>query len=321
MKKWRVGTVSMAISLILLGGILFISQIKGIEIFNMLLVWWPLIFIVLGIEILLYVYFSKQDTPLIKYDMLSILFVGFLGMISIGFVLLTSTGIMAEVQHVISAVERTEELPSVKKKIPSEVERVVVQTSRQPIYIEGTSEREVRLFGTYRIVTTSEGEGYLKQGQDILSTETIGDTMYITVKDLPQKRGMIDRNLQTSLTLVLPQELQVEIRGDHNHLELNPGVLKNDWLVQKSRIVNITLPAKSDILFSAVTQNETLRGNVTWDSLTKINPTGSSNDEQNPAHAPKPHPGEKRFNGTIKIGDGSYQLDVLDSYELTVNVR
>lgn len=80
MRTWRVGTISMGLSLILLGGIIFYStMVEQISAYQLLLSWWPVILIVLGVEMLIYFALNKKEEGRIKYDFLSVFFLsGFL---------------------------------------------------------------------------------------------------------------------------------------------------------------------------------------------------------------------------------------------------
>lgn len=61
----------MGLSLVLLGGFLFASQVQGFAVFDTLIAWWPLILVVLGAEVLVYVFLSGKDSPVVKYDVFS----------------------------------------------------------------------------------------------------------------------------------------------------------------------------------------------------------------------------------------------------------
>ncbi|WFA08744.1 hypothetical protein [Tissierella sp. Yu-01] len=78
MKTYRVGTITMAIILIALGTIIFISQISGVLAIDMIMKLWPLMLILLGLEILYFRYKSKDDEVVIKYDVFSIFLVMFI---------------------------------------------------------------------------------------------------------------------------------------------------------------------------------------------------------------------------------------------------
>lgn len=76
MRTWRVGTFSMGLSIISLGCFLLFSVIQGTKVLDSLTAWWPVLLIILGVEILLYLLFSKKEQSFIKYDIFSIFFIG-----------------------------------------------------------------------------------------------------------------------------------------------------------------------------------------------------------------------------------------------------
>lgn len=84
MRKWRVGTFSMGMLLIFMGILLLVGRIKSISSINMILNLWPIIIIILGIEILVHVYFSREDQPRVKYDVFSIFFITIVLIASLG---------------------------------------------------------------------------------------------------------------------------------------------------------------------------------------------------------------------------------------------
>lgn len=75
MKIKRVGTLTFGASLISLGILIFISQISDIYTLDLSLKLWPLVLILLGVEILWYRFMTKDDDVVIKYDILSIFLV------------------------------------------------------------------------------------------------------------------------------------------------------------------------------------------------------------------------------------------------------
>jgi len=75
MRKWRVGTISMGVLLIATGLILLAGEIQGYNGAGLILRWWPAILIILGAEILVYIFVSREEQPRIKFDGLSIFIV------------------------------------------------------------------------------------------------------------------------------------------------------------------------------------------------------------------------------------------------------
>jgi len=91
MKRWRVGSLSVGLILIATGVLMLVSLFVRVNVLDILLTFWPVILICLGIEILLHLFARKGDDTDVKlrYDVLSILFIGFLLIISIGFYAVT----------------------------------------------------------------------------------------------------------------------------------------------------------------------------------------------------------------------------------------
>lgn len=93
MRQWKVGTISMGILLIAVGVLLALQQINGISSISIILRWWPIILILIGIEVLTYSHFTKQDSMKIKYDGLSIFIIIILIIFSLGAYAAFSTSI------------------------------------------------------------------------------------------------------------------------------------------------------------------------------------------------------------------------------------
>ncbi|TBL72933.1 LiaF transmembrane domain-containing protein [Paenibacillus thalictri] len=216
MKKWRVGTLSMGLTLVLLGALLFASQWEGLQAFDALAVWWPVILILLGLEIIGYLIFSRKENQVIYYDILSIFFVGVLCLGSLGFAFLTSLGVVSEVRSALHTVERSGDLPAISQEIPQTVKRIIVQTSGEAVKIDKSEQPALNVFGTYRIQTAlseTEGTAAPANSDDYCTVRTVGDTMYVQLKPLPAERGWKSSYRHMEVTAVLPQDKQVELRG------------------------------------------------------------------------------------------------------------
>ena len=89
MKHWRVGSLSMGLILIATGITMLVSLVVRVDMLKILLTFWPIVLICLGIEILLHLFVKKGDDSKLRYDGLSIFFISFLLILSIGFYALT----------------------------------------------------------------------------------------------------------------------------------------------------------------------------------------------------------------------------------------
>ncbi|WP_459501378.1 LiaF transmembrane domain-containing protein [Bacillus sp. C1] len=315
MRTWRVGTISMGISIITLGCFLLFSTIKGTQTFDHLTAWWPILFIVLGIEILLYVTFSKKEQPIIKYDIFSIFFIGLLGTIGIAFSFLLSTGLLEEIRYSIDTTEQTNNIPEVQHDIPDSIKKVVVNTSNHPLTIEGSNSNKVHLLGTYEM-TMKENEKDKLQQDDFMTVQTVGETMYVTVKPLPVHHKFFASQSKMTATLVLPQNKNVEIRSSERELSLYPGQLQNNWSVQERSNVSVHLVKDSDITLSAVTNQKEAHGNLPWEHVEELTKRENNSSEEKPESSEK----EQWYKNTIKTGNGTYQLNIQKAYHIDMSI-
>ncbi|MFL6558959.1 MAG: hypothetical protein ACJ8MO_22925, partial [Bacillus sp. (in: firmicutes)] len=233
MRTWRVGTFSMGASLVFLGVFIFFSKFMGLDLVQVMTAWWPLLLVVLGIEILLYLFLSRQEKPVLKYDFLSIFFVGVIGTAGIVFAILSTTGIMGKVEEVMAREERSFELPDFSYQMDDSVKRVVVRTVDHQLTVESTEEKTVSMFGTYRVETANKAK-LLESPDDIISANQKGDTLYLYMKSLPNEISPFNAAGEVAATLLVPNDVKLEVIGSDNFLTLKPRSLANDWNIERA---------------------------------------------------------------------------------------
>ncbi|MFT8319623.1 MAG: hypothetical protein ABF649_01820 [Bacillus sp. (in: firmicutes)] len=271
MRTWRVGTFSMGLSLLFLGIFLLLTQLLDWELTTVLKVWWPIILVVLGMEILLYLFTSKQEKPYLNFDLFSIIIVGIIGTAGIAIVFLQSTGLLDLMEKELTKEEVTMELPAFDYKIKSGIKRVVIETEGQssPLSIEGTEEKNVSLFGTYRTDNT-EDKIRIKKSEDYVLVNEKGDTVYFKLKDLPVRlNGFSSSYSSIQSTILIPSDVKVEILGENDDLTVNPRHLKNDWSISNTTSLHLNL-ADTDNVEVAVKDTEILADDrAEWKILNK----------------------------------------------------
>lgn len=222
MRTWRVGSISMAVALIAGGVSILLSTWSQWDMSRILMLWWPIIFILLGIEILLYIQFSRQENFKVRYDMLSIVFIGLLGMGCLLLVALTSTGVMNELQYVVHADKVTRDLPVVERHLDESIQKIVVQANEYlygPIRLHQTERDSVHIFGTYQSdmnIKQAEQEEQALTAEEITKLYTIGDTLYISLKPVPAQTGLLREQPRMNVNLVLPENREVELVNSPN---------------------------------------------------------------------------------------------------------
>ncbi|WHY86784.1 hypothetical protein QNH39_02595 [Neobacillus novalis] len=304
MRTWRVGTFSMGASLLFLGLFLFFSKLLGLNLVQVMTAWWPLLLVVLGIEILLYLFLSRQEKPVLKYDFLSIFFVGVLGTAGILFAILSTTGIMGKVEDVMAREERSFELPAFAYKTDESIKRVVVRTVGYDMTIEATEEKEVSMFGTYRVQTAKKA-GLLKSADDMIAAKQKGDTLYLNVKTLPNEIGPFYSHGNVAATILVPKDVKLEVIGNDNSLTLKPRMLANDWSIESTSSIVVNVQASSNLKVAAVGAREISGKDGDW----KVSEKADSED----------HDQSMRKNAVYQSGEGKYQINIDNAYSVSLN--
>lgn len=302
MRTWRVGTFSMGASLLFLGVFLLLTNILRWDMTTVMISWWPVIFIILGVEVLLYIYFSKQESPYVKYDILSIFFIGIIGIVGIGLTLLQTTGLIEEAVQAMNTETRSLDLPKVEKSIGEEVKRVVVDTNGNGLSIETSPNKQMNLFGTYQVQMTKK-EPLFKAATDYLLTETKGDTLYITFKNLPDY-SHYDRVNSLSATLIVPQDIKLEVNASGSSLSLKPREFLSNWVVTAASDIDILTTEQANMAIDAQNIQE-LHGK-NWN----LYPGGAVVNEEVDS---------SRSWGTYTLGEGTQLIKIFDAYSVKVH--
>lgn len=306
MRTWRVGTISMGASLLFLGIVLLLSQLAGLNLSHIMISWWPIILIVLGIEILVYLYLSRQEKPLLRYDFLSIFFVGIIGTIGIGFVLLNATGLLDRTEEAFMREQRTFDLPALSEPITEDVKRVVLKTEHYPLTIEGTAEQEVAVFGTYTTTAGKKAE-LISAVDDYISSYQKGDTLYLDVKELPREMtGFYDSYTSLQATVLVPTNIKLEIIGDYNPITLKPRLLMSNWNIENVSDISVYIEKNSDIAVSVVGARELKSGKLVQNESTQ---TVETVTDEGMDHLKS---------GNFTFGQGTHSLTIMNAGQVSI---
>ncbi|MEH7109338.1 hypothetical protein, partial [Bacillus sp. JJ1764] len=303
MRTWRVGTFSMGGALVLLGLFLFLSRFFGFDLIQAMTAWWPVLLIVLGIEILLYLFLSRQEKPILKYDFLSIVFVGIIGMVGIAFAVLNTTGLTGKIEEVMVREERSFELPDFTYQVNADIKRVVVRTTGYDMTIESSPENAVSMFGTYR-VQTADNTKLIKRPDDYISANQKGDTLYINVKSLPNEVAPFNQEGEMAATILVPNNIKVEVIGSDNTLRLKPRMLTSNWNIESASSIVLDTSESKDLKIAAVGVQEVTGKDGEW-KVTEKPATGE---------------GEPSLKSAIfQSGEGKYTINIANAYQVSLN--
>ncbi|WP_335869514.1 hypothetical protein [Bacillus sp. 2205SS5-2] len=312
MRVWRVGTVSMGASLVFLGISLSLSQIFKWDVAYILVSWWPVLLIVLGIEILLYLFLARSEKPRLKYDFLSILFVAILGMVGIGFTTFQATGFLDQAQLFFKEEVTTATLPAYSQDLKNEINRVVISTGNHPITIENSTATDVSIFGTYRSQMVEE-EPLLREVDDYLLIKVIGDTMYVSFKELPQRHKWINERGNIEATVVIPSRVAMELDSEYGEVTLKPRRLLSSWNVSDSSNVALQLSDTEDLTISLQNVDRIQADELQWSDSKAEN--ANINGEESLNHQ------DDGLSTSAQLGSGKYSISIANAGSVTAMVR
>lgn len=167
MNRWRVGSLSMGLVLLATGIMMLASLIVQVNVMNIILTFWPVILICLGIEILLHLFVKKDggaDVKL-KYDALSIIFISFLMILSVFFyaVSFTLSIFDSKEELYIAFGLRNEDVYKESDMELTDANELVVFSGFNSIKVIATSNENIRVHYTVSVRSSDKeyGESFI----------------------------------------------------------------------------------------------------------------------------------------------------------------
>ncbi|MEK4666201.1 hypothetical protein [Niallia sp. FSL R7-0271] len=310
MRTWRVGTFSMGLSLLFLGVFLLLSQILDWNITTALKLWWPVILVVLGLEILVYLFLSKQEKPYLNFDLFSIVIVGILGTAGVIMVFLQTSGVMDLIQDEIKKEAITLDLPAFNQDISKDIKRVVVEGDGiEQFRVEGINERNVSMFGTYRQDSTIEK---IEKAEDYLTITDKGDTLYIRVKERPHQTGLYEDYSSLDATLLVPTDVQLELADLWSNISLNPRNLNSDWKIAGTGEIGLDIRETDNVRVSVQNTDIYNKEDQNWKFAKLDNDIDGNADSVSEVEVTTP-------NATLEKGKAENHIYVSNSDTLILN--
>lgn len=208
-REWRVGSLSMGITLMLIGTAFAVSLWQDADAYDLLLWVAPVVFILLGLELLIYLGVAGKGERLVRYDWISVFFVGVIGLASLVLALLMSTGLFEEIKREINTTHRTAFVTTENIEVPKTIQNIIVQSS-VGISVEQKKTQELHLMGQvdYRAEKASA-----IHSESMLRTEIVGSDMYVFIGKPEWENGSSVSHTRSELILTIPEGVTVERRS------------------------------------------------------------------------------------------------------------
>lgn len=309
MRRWRVGNLSSGIMFIILGVVLLASLLKGPVVTEYIFKFWPVVLIILGIEIIAYVYFSKDDNSKVKYDVLSMFMIILVGGFSIGAYTIYSLDIMSKLSSSINRQEYSVLIDDQEININNNIKKVIVNYPRQYTYarlnIKEGINNKIIVSGKGTVLASSKEESQNIINNSKINTRKVGDNLYIEFENLVSAENLNPGVTRVEHTIFLPGNKNIEIEANNQNVNIDGDSVKNKWVIKNSSDVDINVDLDDSLdIFATVENSNGLRGNVEW---------SKSNDEKDEESD------NSYIKGNVKFKEGLNKIYIIESGEVKVN--
>jgi len=259
----------MGLSLVSLGAVLLMGRFNDSFTLANLLKFWPLILIILGLEMVLYNMLTVLKGTKIKftYDVLSIFLVLLMLFVSSGLVALESTGVLSIAERALQVSERYIESEKVNYTVDSSLKSLVLAIDEGTANLRTYDGDDIKVSVIYKGYFLSQEEASQYAQDQLITTVRTGDALQIRLH--PPGRGFQPHTyVRQEVTVLIPSHLDVELERIYGETSVSLEGLKSNWVINHKdshRSLNVTLADMADAKVS-VELNGSLKGNVQWDT-------------------------------------------------------
>lgn len=312
MRTWRAGTVSMGITLLIMGLGLLYAQINEKLVLDLIAKWWPLIFVLLGTEILWQSWQARKNSSKITYDILGVFIIMILLCFGLTMEAMYESGLIEQCRT--SLISQNYELLNASDPIPVDagLKKVIIEQSSDPLEIVSCSTDKITASRKANVTSTSRNEAVktLKESQ-ILQTRRQGDTLYIAFPSSRSASFMPAGINSQYNTIYLPEDLQISIYSGVSDLKIHAARISNDWYINGIDSASLDLPVASNLLLTAQTNSrDELQGNASWEIKDAMQSGKSDIDEPEPV----------RTEGSVLLGTGQFKINIKSNGPVSLDI-
>lgn len=314
MRQWRVGSISMGLALILFGVLIMVGQIRGWGTSLEIAVrWWPLVLILVGIEVLVASALAGQDKAFIRYDWFGVLVTLFIVLCSAGLYTLTAAGVLPAVQSALASAVYSVELPEESIRVDRDVSKVVVTAEDGEVEIRAAVQEEPGLmviFGDGRVSASSEEEAMNWAKGARVVTRKHGTALYVSLKPPARRHGLGHVTAEHRWVILAPPDRAIEFSSLGTTRVVARG-LKASWTVKARGPVAVDLSPSDDVRVLASTVSpDLISGNVAWSTVEGY---------EEPGDPAMNWPGKAAKTATLGNGRQVLRIDTLAEVCITVS--
>ena len=315
MRQWRVGTFSMGLLLLCTGIGLLYAQFQPAPVVSSILKWWPVIFIILGVEVLLQSYLMKDEESKIKYDLLSIFIIFFIVIAGMGLQVADKVGLSSYIQENITSKQYSLQTNQ-EIALGKNIQKVVIEAENGPhLKVRTGTGDSLQCNARVSIRAQSEAQAQqVLQENTQLNTRRDGNTLYLNLRF-----STANNCYGTAYSLILPERLAVELEHQDTPLQITTGQITKDWLIRGNGDLDITLAPQSNLTVYALSPRPlSLKGNLNWTTpdgqplkvkLPEVD--GPQEEYQETTRGNQTINKEEAIQAQAKLGSGRYKMTII----------
>lgn len=312
MRTWRVGTLSMGVTLLFMGIGLLYAQINNNLVLDWVVKWWPLVFILLGIEVLWQSYQAKKTSTAVAYDILSVFIVGILVCFGVAMEALHETGVIEQCKTALVSQNFTLQEPLDPIPVDAGLNKIIFEQSSDPLEIISCPADKITASISADVTATSriDAMNLLKQNQ-VIQTRREGDTLYIAFNSSNRVSHMSPGVMSQRNKIYLPEQMKVGIYSGVSDIKIHASSINNDWYINGVQSAALDFPSSSNLQLTAQTnsQNE-LQGNAEW-TIKEKPPIGDTNQE---------YAEPTQIEGKLVLGTGQHKITIKSNGPVAVDL-
>jgi len=206
-KVWRIGTYSMGITLIGIGLAFAASLWQTVTSYELLLWLAPIVFIVLGVELMLAHTNKFANQYKVVYNWLSVFFVGCVGAGALLLSAFLSSGVLDEVNGLFSVKERSVYIEEKIQLSDPAIDKIVIKSDVSYEVQKQAGLNEISLLGLIHY----ESEEPAKLTEQIMKSKQVGSVLYLFIQNIDYDNNTFSPSYTRSqLILNVPESLAVQ---------------------------------------------------------------------------------------------------------------
>lgn len=228
-KTYRAGSLTTGLFFISLGVALLVKLVYEFSLVDLFYWGWPILLILLGLEINLLVYQrNKQGEAIpIRYDLLGLFTFILFALVTLGLYMVEESGVSALAQQSLSARYFAIESPVYTVDDLSQIEQIKVIGQHGEIKLQPTDKEALTVYSTWENIAALDWEEAQQITAKTIEMMREGKTLYLFLRKPPQTNW--SQPSAGNTTLLIPAHVPLEMDLEAVQLTITLDQLNNDW--------------------------------------------------------------------------------------------